>query len=201
MNTRLQVEHAITEMVTGIDLVKEQLRVAAGEPLSFDAVQPWGHAIEFRINAEDPAANFTPGPGRVSEYREPGGFGVRVDSWIQPGTRVSQYYDNLMAKLVVWGRDRAEAIERGRRALREFVVSGVPTTIPAHLVVLDHPDFISGRHHTRWIEEEVDLSRDRDDGPACAARGGGTGEARPDRRGGRPKRSPSATGHLRAACP
>ncbi len=159
MNTRLQVEHAITEMVTGIDLVKEQLRVAVGEPLSFDSVQPWGHAIEFRINAEDPTANFTPGPGRVTEYREPGGFGVRVDSWIQPGTRVSQYYDNLMAKLVVWGRDRTEAIERGRRALREFVVSGVPTTIPAHLTVLDHPDFIDGRHHTRWIEEEVDLSR------------------------------------------
>jgi acetyl-CoA/propionyl-CoA carboxylase biotin carboxyl carrier protein len=158
MNTRLQVEHAITEMVTGIDLVKEQIRVAAGEPLSFDTIQPWGHAIEFRINAEDPRANFTPGPGRVSEYREPGGFGVRVDSWIQPGTRVSQYYDNLMAKLVVWGRDRSEAIERGRRALREFVVSGVPTTIPAHLTVLDHPDFIGGNHHTRWIEEEVDLS-------------------------------------------
>ncbi len=186
MNTRLQVEHAITEMVTGIDLVKEQLRVAAGEPLSFDSVQPWGHAIEFRINAEDPTANFTPGPGRVTEYREPGGFGVRVDSWIQPGTRVSQYYDNLMAKLVVWGRDRAEAIERGRRALREFVVSGVPTTIPAHLTVLDHPDFIDGRHHTRWIEEEVDLSRIEMAVPAVLPEEEALAQARPHRRGGWP---------------
>ncbi len=158
MNTRLQVEHTVTEMVTGIDLVAEQLRVAEGAPLSFDSVELSGHAIEFRINAENPARGFLPNPGQVTDYREPQGFGVRVDSWMEPGATVSQYYDNLMAKLVVWGRTRDEAIRRGRRALQEYVIRGVATTIPAHLVVLDHVTFQESRHHTRFAEDEVDFS-------------------------------------------
>ena len=155
MNTRLQVEHTVTEMVTGIDLVEWQLRIASGETLTIDAVEPRGHAIEFRINAEDPHNDFLPSPGQVVEWHEPAGPGVRVDSWIRPGTNLSQYYDNLLAKLVVWGPDRASAINRGRRALEEFRVQGVASTIPAHLAVLAHPDFIKGTHHTRWMEETV----------------------------------------------
>jgi acetyl-CoA/propionyl-CoA carboxylase biotin carboxyl carrier protein len=152
------VEHTITEMVTGIDLVQAQLAVAQDDPLPFDGVESHGHAIEFRINAEDPGRDFLPTPGRVIEYREPGGIGVRVDSWIRPSTTVSQYYDNLMAKLVVWGADRDEAIRRGKRALEEYVISGVRSTIPAHLAVLQHEDFLAGRHHTKWMEDQVDLS-------------------------------------------
>ncbi|REK19791.1 MAG: acetyl-CoA carboxylase biotin carboxylase subunit [Actinobacteria bacterium] len=157
MNTRLQVEHTVTEMVTGIDLVEWQLRIARGEELSIGEVQPRGHAIEFRINAEDPYNNYLPSPGQVVEWDEPSGPGVRVDSWIKPETAVSQYYDNLMAKLVVWGSDRTAAINRGKRALREFKVRGVATTIPAHLAVLDHPDFLAGEHHTKWMEETVEV--------------------------------------------
>src|SRR5690554_472103 len=157
MNTRLQVEHTITEMVTGLDLVEWQIRVAYGEKLGFGDPEPSGHAIEFRINAEDPYNGFLPTPGQVVEWVEPAGFGVRVDSWITPGTTVSQYYDNLMAKLVVWGPTREAAIARGRRALEEFKVSGVATTIPAHLAVVDHPDFVAGKHHTKWMEDAVDL--------------------------------------------
>ncbi|MDH5372275.1 MAG: acetyl-CoA carboxylase biotin carboxylase subunit [Acidimicrobiia bacterium] len=158
MNTRLQVEHTITEMVTGIDLVQAQIAVAKGEPLPFDGIEPRGHAIEFRINAEDPGRDFLPTPGRIIDYREPAGFGVRVDSWVRPATSVSQYYDNLMAKLVVWGIDRDEAIRRAKRALTEYSITGVRSTIPAHLAVLDHPDFVAGRHHTKWMEDVVDLS-------------------------------------------
>ena len=159
MNTRLQVEHTVTEMVTGLDLVREQFRVAVGETLSFgNAPQSSGHAIEFRINAEDPSRDFLPTPGTVVTYREPGGFGIRVDSGVRAGSQVSQYYDNLLAKLVVWGRDRTEAISRSRRALAEFEVTGLSTTIPAHLVVLDHPDFLAGDHHTSWVSDHVDLS-------------------------------------------
>ncbi len=155
MNTRLQVEHTVTEMVTGLDLVEWQLRIAQGEKLAFAPPQPRGHAIEFRINAEDPHNGFLPSPGQVIEWREPSGPGVRVDSWIRPGSAVSQFYDNLLAKLVVWGPDRDSAIARGRRALEEFEANGVATTIPAHLVVLDHPDFVEGKHHTKWLEENV----------------------------------------------
>jgi len=158
MNTRLQVEHTVTEMVTGIDIVQEQLRIAQGQPLSVDRVKTAGHAIEFRINAEDPARDFLPSPGRVAEYREPAGFGVRVDSWIRPGTKISQYYDNLMAKLIVWGPTRPDAINRGLRALREFHIRGVATTIPAHIRVLEHETFVEGTHHTRWAEDELDLT-------------------------------------------
>jgi acetyl-CoA/propionyl-CoA carboxylase biotin carboxyl carrier protein len=157
MNTRLQVEHTVTEMVTGIDLVAEQLAVASGEALSFTEVKLNGHAIELRINAENPAKNFLPNPGTITEYREPSGFGVRVDSWMQPGATVSQYYDNLIAKLVVWGRDRPEAIRRAKRAIDEYRIVGVATTIPAHRVVLNHPTFVAGEHHTRFMEDEVTL--------------------------------------------
>lgn len=165
MNTRLQVEHTITEMVTGIDIVEWQLRVAAGEELALGEIEPRGHAIEFRINAEDPARNFLPTPGQVVEWEEPAGPGVRVDSWIRPGTNVSRYYDNLMAKLVVWGTDRDTAISRGRRALSEFNVQGVATTIPAHQLILDHEDFIEGRHHTKWLEDVVSFE---EQGPESA---------------------------------
>jgi acetyl-CoA/propionyl-CoA carboxylase biotin carboxyl carrier protein len=157
MNTRLQVEHTVTEMVTGLDLVAWQLRIADGQHLDFDKVTSSGHAIEFRINAEDPSRGFMPTPGQVVDYREPAGPGVRVDSWIRPGTKVSQYYDNLLAKLVVWAPDRPSAIKRGRRALTEYVITGVATTIPGHLAVLDHPGFLEATHHTRWMEEEVRL--------------------------------------------
>ncbi|MEX2423627.1 MAG: acetyl-CoA carboxylase biotin carboxylase subunit [Acidimicrobiia bacterium] len=157
MNTRLQVEHCVTEMVTGIDLVAEQLLIADGQPVSIQSVNRKGHAIEMRINAEDPFRDFMPAPGTVTEYREPDGFGVRVDGWVQTGTTVSQYYDNLMAKLIVWAPDRERAIARAIRALDEYEIHGVATTIPAHQQVLAHADFVAGRHHTRWIEDEVDL--------------------------------------------
>ena len=157
MNTRLQVEHTVTEMVTGIDLVAWQLRIAKGEKLDLKDIEPRGHAIEFRINAEDPFNGYLPSPGQIVEWEEPAGPGIRVDSWIRPGTSISQYYDNLMAKLVVWAPDRESAINRGRRALGEFNVQGVATTIPAHLAVLEHEDFLTGKHHTKWMEDVVEL--------------------------------------------
>ena len=157
MNTRLQVEHTVTEMVTGLDLVAEQLAIADGRSLSFDHVPVAGHAIELRINAEDPGNGFRPSPGTVTEYREPSGPGVRVDSWITTGASISQYYDNLMAKLVVWGRTREAAIARASRALDEYRVAGVATTIPAHRAVLSHPVFVQGNAHTRFVEEELML--------------------------------------------
>ena len=159
MNTRIQVEHTITEMATGIDLVKEQLRIAAGEKLSFGANPPaTGHAIEFRVNAEDPTTGFLPNPGDIVEYHEPGGLGIRLDSGVRAGSTISQYYDNLIAKLVVWGRDRDEAISRGRRALEAFKISGVETTIGAHLMILDTPEFQSGSYWTTFITDELDFS-------------------------------------------
>jgi len=158
MNTRIQVEHTITEETTGIDLVAEQLRIASGEHLSFDTVQRTGHAIEFRINAEDASAGFLPSPGTLSTYREPSGPGVRVDSGVRAGANISQYYDNLIAKLIVRGRDRDEAIRRSIRALSEFTIEGVKTTIPAHLRILEGPDFAAGTIHTRLVEDAMDFS-------------------------------------------
>jgi acetyl-CoA carboxylase biotin carboxylase subunit len=155
MNTRIQVEHTVTEMVTGIDLVKEQLRVAAGERLSFaqEDVVLVGAAIEFRINAEDPDAGFRPSPGTVSSFETPGGPGVRLDTALYEGYRVSPFYDSLVAKLIVWDRGREEAIERGRRALDELVIDGIRTTIPFHLRVLDHPVFRAGEIHTGFLDD------------------------------------------------
>jgi len=158
MNTRIQVEHTVTELVTGIDLVKEQLRVAAGEELALGVVEPRGHAIEFRINAENPASGFFPNPGTIVTYGEPGGLGVRVDSGVQSGSVISPYYDTLVAKLAVWGRDRDEAIARARSALASFEVTGVATTIPAHLRILDTAEFLSGDYYTRFVEDHLDFT-------------------------------------------
>ena len=153
MNTRLQVEHPITEEVTALDLVKEQIAVAAGAPLSFADrdMTPRGHAIEFRINAEDPET-FKPSPGRIAVFHPPGGLGVRVDTAAYQGYLIPPYYDSLIAKLIVWGRDRQEAIGRGRRALDFFVVEGIKTTIPLHRRILDDEDFIGGRLSTHFME-------------------------------------------------
>jgi acetyl-CoA carboxylase biotin carboxylase subunit len=151
MNTRIQVEHPVTEAITGTDLIKEQLRIAAGEPVSFPAVEPRGHAIEFRINAEDPANNFLPSPGTITRLTLPGGPGVRVDTHLFAGYTVPPTYDSLVAKLIVWGATRAEAIARGRRALDELVIEGIQTTIPFHRRVLDERDFITGEVCTDYI--------------------------------------------------
>jgi acetyl-CoA carboxylase biotin carboxylase subunit len=153
MNTRLQVEHPVTESVTGVDMVKEQIAVAAGAPLSFvdHALSPRGHSMEFRINAEDPVT-FKPSPGRISTFHPPGGLGVRVDTAAYQGYLIPPHYDSLVAKLIVCGHDRNEAIARGRRALDQFVIEGIKTTIPMHRRILDDPDFTDGRLSTRFME-------------------------------------------------
>jgi len=159
VNARLQVEHPITEEVTGIDLVKEQIRVAAGHELSFgqEEVTWTGHAIEMRINAEDPARKFIPNPKRISRWVAPAGPGVRTDSGFGPGSEVPSNYDSLIAKLIVRGADRAEAIARARRALREFVLVGPATTIPYHRAILESPDFLAGKLSTRFIDDHPEL--------------------------------------------
>jgi acetyl-CoA/propionyl-CoA carboxylase biotin carboxyl carrier protein len=160
MNTRLQVEHCVTEEITGIDLVAEQLRVAGGAPLSFtqDSITRTGHSIECRINAEDPTKNFLPSPGTITRLRVPGGPGVRWDGGYHEHDAISQYYDNLIGKLIVWAEDRDAAIDRMLRALSEFEIAGVRTTIPAHRALLDHDDFRAARHSTKWVEDHVDHS-------------------------------------------
>lgn len=156
MNTRLQVEHPVSEMVSGIDLVREQIRIASGEPLGYtqDDIQLSGHAIECRITAEDPD-NFAPSPGLVSMYHAPGGLGVRIDSALYAGYRVPPHYDSLIAKLVVHGRTRPEAIARMRRALDEFVVAGIKTTLPLHRRIMQDPKFIDGDYDIHWLERFV----------------------------------------------
>ena len=163
MNTRLQVEHPVTEVITGIDLVEWQIRVAAGESLPMTQEQVTarrtGAGIEVRINAEDPAGGaFLPSPGPITELSAPSGFGVRFDTGYESGDEISQYYDNLVGKLIVWGRDRDTAIARTITALREMRVSGVATTIPADIAILEHPDFAAVEHSTKWVEQTLDLS-------------------------------------------
>jgi len=161
MNTRLQVEHPVTEMVTGIDLVEQQLRIAAGEPLGFtqDDIVLRGHSIELRINAEDPANGaFLPCPGTITSMTTPGGFGTRFDSGYESGDEVSQFYDNLIGKLIVWGVTREIATARAIRALHELKIEGVATTAPADLAVLRHPEFAAIEHSTKWVEESLDLT-------------------------------------------
>ena len=161
MNTRLQVEHPATEMICGLDLVEQQLRVAAGEPLGFsqDDVELRGHAIEVRINAEDPAGgHFLPSPGRIAKLVTPNGFGTRFDTGYEAGDEISPLYDNLVGKLICWGNDRPAAIARTLRALGEMQVEGIATTIPADEAILSHPDFANVAHSTRWVTDELDLT-------------------------------------------
>ncbi|NCU80712.1 MAG: acetyl-CoA carboxylase biotin carboxylase subunit [Acidimicrobiia bacterium] len=164
MNTRLQVEHPVSELITGIDLVEWQIKVAAGEKLPMTQKQILasrrGHAIEVRINAENPTAGkFLPSPGKITKLTTPDGFGVRFDGGYESGDTVSQYYDNLVGKLIVWGKDRESAIARTIRALEETKIEGLHTTIDADLAILRHPDFAATKHSTKWVEEKLDLSK------------------------------------------
>jgi acetyl-CoA carboxylase biotin carboxylase subunit len=157
MNTRIQVEHPVTEMVTGLDLLKLQLRIAAGEalPLRQDDVRFAGHAIECRINAEDPDRGFLPRPGIIEEFEVPSGPGVRVDSHAFSGYELPPYYDSLIGKVIVWDENRHAALSRMRRALREVKIAGVASTVPFHLRLLDEPDFVSGTVHTQFVKEKM----------------------------------------------
>ena len=156
MNTRLQVEHPVTEMVTGVDMVREQIRVADGLPLSFsqDNVSFNGHAIECRITAEDPET-FAPSPGKVTDYHPPGGLSVRVDSGLYSGYEVPAYYDSLVSKLIVHGQSRNECLMRLRRSLEEYVIDGIKTTIPLHQKIIENPDFLNGEYDIHWLESFV----------------------------------------------
>ncbi|MFZ4664971.1 MAG: acetyl-CoA carboxylase biotin carboxylase subunit [Prochlorotrichaceae cyanobacterium] len=158
MNTRIQVEHPVTEMVTGLDLIAEQIRVAQGEPLGFSQgdVQLRGHAIECRINAEDPDHNFRPHPGRITGYLPPGGPGVRIDSHVYTDYEIPPYYDSLIGKLIVWSSDRATSIQRMRRALREFAITGVPTTLGFHQKILETPEFQRGEVYTNFVAQMME---------------------------------------------
>jgi acetyl-CoA carboxylase, biotin carboxylase subunit len=152
MNTRIQVEHPVTEYVKDVDLVKKQILVAAGEKIEKPSNGPHGHSIEFRINAEDPSDGFRPSPGKIQSLHFPGGYGVRVDSHIYQAYTIPPYYDSLIAKLIVWGKNRKEAIARGRRALEEFTIEGIKTTIPFHEQVLEDKKFVSGNFDTGFLE-------------------------------------------------
>ncbi len=157
INTRIQVEHPVTEMISGVDLIKEQICLAAGQPLDLEQrdVVLSGHAMEFRINAEDPRKNFVPKGGTVELFNPPGGPGVRVDTHVYSGYEVSSYYDSLLAKLIVWARTRDEAIARAKRALDEFIIVGLETTIPFHLEVLENAVFKKGRVFTEFVSNEI----------------------------------------------
>jgi acetyl-CoA carboxylase biotin carboxylase subunit len=157
MNTRIQVEHPVTEMVTGIDLIAEQLRIAGGEPISVrqDEIKMNGHAIECRINAEDAQHNFRPAPGRITGWLPPGGPGVRVDSHVYTGYDIPPFYDSLIGKLIIWAPNRPAALARMKRALNECAITGIPTTVDFHLRMLDRPEFQRGDVHTKFVEEEM----------------------------------------------
>lgn len=163
MNTRIQVEHPVTEMITHVDLIKHQILVATGEPLSLtqEQIHKSGHAIECRINAEDPENNFLPQAGSLSQFIVPGGPGVRVDSGVYPGYAIPPYYDSMIAKLIVWGDTRKDAVARMKRALREFIVEGVKTTIPFHLQIMQNKDFLSGTYTTNFINKMLAAKGDR----------------------------------------
>ncbi len=155
MNTRIQVEHPITEQVTGFDLVREQIMLAAGEPISGKNYYPTMHSIECRINAEDPYNDFRPSPGRITSINIPGGNGVRVDTHVYAGYMIPPHYDSMIAKLIVTSQTREEAIKKMKRALGEFYIEGIKTTIPFHLQLMDHPDFIAGNYTTKFMEDFV----------------------------------------------
>ena len=157
MNTRLQVEHTVTEMRYGLDLVKEQIKIALGNSLEDYELDPRGHSIEFRINAEDPQNNFLPTPGTITEYREPTGNGVRIDGWARTGTQITHFYDNLISKLIVWGVSREEARSKGIRCLEEYIISGIPTTINVLKDVLKTREFVDGKIHVKFLEENFEI--------------------------------------------
>ena len=157
MNTRLQVEHTVTEMRYGIDIVKEQIKIALGNSLEDFETEARGHSLEFRINAEDPTNNFLPTPGTITEYREPMGNGVRVDGWVKTGTSISHFYDNLISKLIVWGVSREEAISKGKRCLDEYIIGGIPTTISLLSQVLSTKEFKESQIHVKFLEENFKI--------------------------------------------
>ena len=153
MNTRIQVEHPITEEVTDYDLIREQIKIATGTLISGRNHEPKQHAIECRINAEDPYANFRPSPGKITAFHAPGGHGVRIDTHVYAGYTIPSHYDSMIAKLIVTGRNRQQAIERMKRALDEFIIEGIKTTIPFHRQLMDHPDYIAGNYTTKFMED------------------------------------------------
>jgi len=157
MNTRLQVEHTVTEMRYGLDLVKEQIKIALGHSIEDYELEARGHSIEFRINAEDPSNNFLPTPGTITEYREPTGNGVRVDGWARTGTQITHFYDNLISKLIVWGVSREEARSKGIRCLEEYVIGGIPTTINVLAEILKTKEFVNSQIHVKFLEENFEI--------------------------------------------
>ncbi len=157
MNTRLQVEHTVTEMRYGLDLVKEQIKIALGNSIENYELDPRGHSIEFRINAEDPNNNFLPTPGTITEYREPTGNGVRIDGWARTGTQITHYYDNLISKLIVWGVSREEARSKGIRCLEEYIIGGIPTTINLLIDILKTKEFVNSQIHVKFLEENFEI--------------------------------------------
>jgi acetyl-CoA carboxylase biotin carboxylase subunit len=164
MNTRLQVEHPITEMVSGVDLVRWQIRIARGERLDLDPtrlVTPSGHAVECRIYAEDPDNGFLPSPGRILQLRVPSGPGIRDDSGATPGLEVPIFYDPMISKLVAWAEDRPSAVARMRRALAEYLVAGIKTTVPFFVWLFEQPDFLAGRFHTTYLDEILKMRNGR----------------------------------------
>ena len=159
MNTRIQVEHTVTEAVTGLDIIKLQISLAEGDRLNIsqEDIIPYGHAIECRINAEDTENHFIPCPGKITKYVVPGGIGIRVDSHSYQGYEISPYYDSMIGKIITFGMDREEAIARMKRALNEFIIEGVETTIPFHLKVLENKNYLKGNVTTSFIEKEFGL--------------------------------------------